>query len=364
LCRGGIDWDGFLALVRRHAVPALAYATLGRYAGDAVPQAVLESLRARNSESRLQALFQAAELVRLIKLFDGQGIDVIPLKGVFLSHQIYSDMGMRSSADLDILVNTEHVDRAEQILAAEGYNCDCKGIELTVRQKQHVRTHIHHFDLVHSNSGLHVELHWNFGPWLPGQLAAILSHTTRREWQGVSFNCLDDDATLLLLCDHGARQEWLKLKWLGDVACLLLSERSTGWETLLALAHKVDLQRILAHSALLVHWIYGVPLPVELRALIRREHQVKSLSEGAVLTLLMSADDIASAGKRAHRMRLAWVTKRLRPSLPFGLVLSSCLIPLEDFQLLNLPASLFWLHYPLRPFLWFWRNYIRYPKKI
>jgi len=363
LCREGIDWEEFLVLVRRHAVPALVYATLGRHAGDAVPQVVRETLRKNNSTIRHQALFQAAELVRLIKLFIGQGIELIPLKGVFLSHQLYGDAGMRSSVDLDILVKAEHVDRAEQILAEEGYYCDCHGLELTVRQKQHVRTHIHHFDFVHSKSGLHVELHWNFGPWLPGQLTAFLSHTTRRELQGMSVDCLDDDATLLLLCDHGARQKWLKLKWLGDVARLLSSERSTGWDTLLDLAHEVDLQRTLAHSALLVHWIYCVPLPHALRSLIQNEIMSASVSERALETLLMSSEEVASAGKSAHRLRLAWQTKRLRPTLPYGLLLRSVFVPMEDFQVLRLPSALFWLYYPLRPILWFWRNFISPQKK-
>lgn len=49
-----------------------------------------------------------------------QGIDVIPLKGVFLSHQLYSDMGMRSSVDVDILVKPEHIDCAEHIAIATG----------------------------------------------------------------------------------------------------------------------------------------------------------------------------------------------------------------------------------------------------
>jgi hypothetical protein len=363
LCREGIDWSAFLVLVRRHGVPALAYAALGRHAGEALPQVVRETLQKYNSTARLQALFQAAELVRLIKLFAGQGIDVIPLKGVFLSHLLYADTGMRASCDLDILVKAEQVDLAERILAAEGYYCDCQGDELSLRQKQHVRTHIHHFDFAHSKSGLHVELHWNVGPWLPGQLQALLGHTARQEWQGISVDCLDDDATLLLLCDHGSRHEWISLKWLGDVAHLLSSDRPTGWKPLLALAQEVDLLRTLAHSALLVHWVYGISLPEELCQLIQREHQSAALSTRACATLLMTSDEVASAGRRAHRMRVAWHTKQLRPSLPVSLLLKSVLVPVEDFQVLRLPAALFWLYYPLRPVLWFWRNYIKSPKK-
>lgn len=359
LCRGGIDWNKLVVLVRRHGVPSLAYTMLCRHAGEWLPGNIREILKSDHIQAAGQSLFQAAELVRLIKLFDDHGIDLIPLKGVFLSHQLYGDMGMRSSCDLDILVKPEHIDLAEQILVAEGYYCDCHGIELTVRQKQHVRTHIHHYDFAHSKTGLHVELHWNFGQWLPEQMAIFFGHIAQQEWQGLSVNCLSDDAGLLLLCDHGARHEWLSLKWLGDVARLIASQREIACDTLLDLAADVDLQRILGYSSLLVHWIYGVPLQHELCVLINNEKMSAFLSDKALQTLLMSGEEVASAGKSAHRLRLALQMKRLRPSLPYGLLLKSILVPMQDFHTVQLPSSLFWLYYPLRPVLWFWRNYIK-----
>ncbi len=362
LCRGGIDWNQFVALVRRHGVPALAYFNLFRESRDAVPRRVREILRKRNSESRLQALFQAAELARLIKLFVSQGISVIPLKGVFLSHQLYGDMGMRSSVDLDILVKPVNVDLADQIFEAEGYSCDYHGLQLTARQKRQFRTHLPHYDFTHPRTGLHVELHWNFGLWLPGQMTAFLSHTTLQEWQGMPVDCLDDDATLLLLCEHGARHLWSSLKWLGDVARLLSSERSTEWDTLLERAEEFDLLRILAHSSLMAHWIYGIQLPYELQTLIRQEALAASLSEKSLKTLLMTNQELASGGKRAQKLRATLHLKRLRPSVSYYLIAKYCLVSPDDYQILNLPASLFWIYYPLRPVLWFWRNFMS-PRK-
>jgi hypothetical protein len=232
------------------------------------------------------------------------------------------------------------------------------GLKLTQRQKQHARTHLHHFDFVHQDHGLHVELHWNLGAWLPEQLAVIISHTVKRDWQGVSVDTLDDDSLLLMLCDHGARHDWLQLKWLSDVARMIASTNATAWGSIIPLAYRLDLQRTLAQSALLVYWIYGITIPSELCNLIRREHQAISLSKDALHYVLMEAEEVMSFGKKAQRLRAALQMKRLRPSLPYSLVLKSCLVPLEDFQVLHLPACLFWLYYPLRPILWFWRNYI------
>lgn len=359
LCRAGkIDWEVFITLVRRHGIPALAHTNLGRYAGDSLPYEVREVLRKLNSSSRCQSLFQHAELVRLIRLFAGSGMDLIPLKGVFLSHRLYGESGMRASADLDILVEMKQINHAEQLLVAEGYCLDNYSPNLTVRQKEHIKTRTHHFDFIHPKSGLHVELHWNFGMWPQEQMSEIILHTMLRNWEGASVKCLDDDATLLMLCYHGSLHEWFSLKWLGDVGRLILSERSTGWENLFVLAREFDLQRIVAHSALLVHWIYGIDLPPELCTLIREENLAATLSERALKSLLMSSGELKDSGKHAQKMQAVLNMKRLRPSLPYSLVLKSCLIPVEDFHVLPLPSSFFWLYYPLRPILWFWRHYI------
>lgn len=363
LCTGEIEWDAFVVLVRRHGVPSLAYTMLSRHVGDRIPENICEILKGYHVQAVGQSLFQAAELVRLIDLFSSNGINIIPLKGIFLSYQLYGNIGLRSSGDLDILVKDEHINQAEQILEAEGYYCDFHGLELTKRQKEHVRASVHHYDFVHIKSGLHVELHWNLGPWLPRQLQLLLSHKTWREWQGRTVKCLDDDATMLLLCDHGARHEWFSLKWLGDVARLLSSEQQTSWETLLALATEVNLQRIFAHSALLVHWLYSIPLPHELCALILRENLSTTLSERALTVLQMSGAELATAGRRGQNLRTALHMKRLRPSLPYSLIIKSCLVPLDDFQVLQLPSFMFWLYYPLRPILWYWRHYVVSEKK-
>jgi hypothetical protein len=295
----------------------------------------------------------------LIKLFSGQGIELIPLKGVFFSHQLYADAGMRSSGDLDILVKVAHIAISVKILEGEGYCCDYRWHELTKPQQRHFRDNIHHFDFVHSTSGLHVELHWNLGAWLPRQMQTLLRHIDRKEWHGVSVSCLDDDASLLALCDHGSRHEWCCLKWLGDVAPLFSAKRPKGWESLLSLAAEIELQRILAHSALLVNWIYGITLPPELCTLIRQETLAASLSERALTTMQMKSEELSSVRKRGQLLRGVLYTKRLRPSLPFSMFVKYLLVSPDDFRMLRLPSSMHWLYYPLRPILWFWRNIIK-----
>ena len=360
LSSGAIDWDAFIVLVRRHGVPSLAYTMLCQHAGERLPGKIRAILKADHIQAAGNSLFQAAELVRLIKLFDGHGIDLIPLKGVFLSHQLYGDMGMRTSCDLDILVKPEHIDLAEQILVAEGYKCSLLGKNLTKKQRAYLKTNFHHLEYGNSSKNICLEVHWRFGSlWLPDQMAAIWNKTRAIEWHGRRIFGLDDDSQLLFLCDHGARHGFFSIKWLSDIARILTSERSQGWKSLLELAESLDMKRTLASSVLLAHWLYGIPLADEFSILIIKDQKAVSISTTIYTQLCLNDAANNSMGKPQGSLKLAWQKLRLRSSLPIRMTLKPKLVAIFDFIDFPLPDKFFWLYYPLRPVSLIWRHYFR-----
>ena len=102
-CGEGIDWDEFLSLVDRHRV-LVPHDELRRLVGNRLPDRAYEQLKSRSAEACRHALRQAAELVRLHRAFSAHGIQMIPMKGVMLSVQLFGDPAMRSTRDLDLLV--------------------------------------------------------------------------------------------------------------------------------------------------------------------------------------------------------------------------------------------------------------------
>ncbi len=360
LCSDTTDWRLFLSLARRHEVQALVYETLRRHAADKVPTSILAELREWKFRISAQSLFQADEMFNLSAKFAGPGIDLMPLKGGILSLQLYGDPGMRNSCDLDILVRQEQVDAACRLLETEGYTCGLLGNQMTVKQRAYLRTNFHHLEYSHPEKGLFLELHWRFGAlWLPGQMAAIWDGAAEMEWMGRRIRCLDDDSQLLYLSDHGARHGFYSLKWVSDIARILVSGRSHGWDSLLGLAERLDLKRTLAHSALLAHWLYGIPLAEELQGLIRGERYAVEISTTVYGMLSYNGNDGASRGKPKGSLKLAWQKLRLRPSVPFRMTLKPKLIALFDFLDFPLPDRFFWLYYLLRPVTMLWRHFFR-----
>ncbi len=360
LCGEGITWDEFIALVDRHRIPALAYAALRRHAGDLLPDNAKEQLKERSDLARREALRHAAEFVRLERKFTEQRIDLLPLKGPMLSLQLFGDPGMRHTRDLDLMVRPNDLARADLLLREDGYR-RFPDFELTEKRKSFLMANGQDFWYDHDTRGIHLELHWRSYLWTPERIAELWEHCRPTMQSGVQANCLDDDALLLFLCDHGARHRWFRLKWLSDVAIMIARESPQGWDNLLALAGRLDLRRPLAQSALLVHRLYGVPLAKPLSVLIGQEKTTLPLGLTALREILMSEETHGLLEKRWGILRNYWYEMRLRNTPPYRSHLNILLISIADFKEFPLPDRLFWLYLPLRPLFWLWRHF---PKKV
>lgn len=353
-CRDGVDWDVFLSLANRHRI-LVPGDVLQRVLGDQFPGRVDEQLKGRKAEACRLALRHTAELVRINQAFRAQGIDVLPMKGMMLSLQLFGDPAMRLARDLDLLVRPEKLADADRVLQAAGYRRTFPDFVMTPKREKWVLQHSHHFAYFHDDRRQLIELHWRLLQWRTVDVAELWNHCQPSSWMGTTFLNLLDDALLLFLCDHGAKHRWSRIKWLSDFAGLLAQERSFSWENILALADRFDLSLALAQAGMLVHWLYGMPLPQPLFALVANEKRAVSLGVQAVEAMLLSEEEQFALPVRIEN---AVYPIRIREKLPGRVSLSNYLLSTDEFKEFPLPDSLFWLYFPLRPFLWFYHHYI------
>ena len=351
LCNECMDWDAFTNLVDRHEAAALVYASLQKHAESRFPGEIKGKLKKRSEQVRRQALLHSAELVRLVRSFAGHGIDVLPLKGVTLSLQLYGDPGMRLSRDMDLMVRQENLDRADSLLEAEGYRRTFPEAGMTARQHRYLLSNCHHYGYQRERLGLHLELHWRCDVWTEELSEELWGRCRPIDWMGVRIKYPAEDALLLFLCDHGARHKWLRLKWLSDAAMLLSRQRPAECDNLIAVARRLDLALILAQTALLANWLYEIRLPEPLRNLIFQEKSVYKLAIEALGALLGSDQYRLLGGLRDMRYNMC-----LKSTMSHYTALKYLLISPSDFEEFRLPDNLFWLYCPLRPFLWLKRH--------
>ncbi|MBL0225859.1 MAG: nucleotidyltransferase family protein [Geobacteraceae bacterium] len=356
LCGEVGDWQACIDLVHRHGVPGLAYTMLRRHAGELLPEHVSAQLKSDYIQTSGLALRQGTELLRIAHQFSEHSIELLVMKGILLSQRLYGDPAVRATGDIDLMVRLEDFDRAERLILEAGYRCISPGDKLTARQKRFHREIGQNCEYIHDTTGHYLEIHWRSYLWTEEQTALLWECCQSVDWMGGGFKVWDDDSLILFLSYHGAHHEWSMLKWLSDIAVLFSEDRPNGWGPLVALAGQLRMRRVLAQTVLLANWVYGISLPGELRTLIAEETSAVSLAEKALGSLLQSARERSTAGKRLDGLAHAWYLAKL--GLPLAGITKSMLIKYSDFKVLTLPDRLFWLYVPLRPVFWLWRNFI------
>ena len=353
-----INWESLVALSVRHQVLPLVQAALRQLGTNFIPEQVREKLKQCSMRARGRALQHGSELVRLNGAFREQGIGMMPLKGVTLSHRLFHDPTMRQVQDIDLMVRPEDLDRADRLLQALGYRRTFPAAELTPKMRRRMLLQEHHWSYLNDDLHLAVELHWSLDLWTPQNVAELWQQSHALDCcLGSTFVELNEDALLLLVCSHGAGHRWSRLKWLCDAAVLLSRERRGTWDDLLALAEQFDLKRALAQASLLSYWLLGTEPAQPLRELIRKEPSSAKLASQALQAMLMDSRRLHRLERFGLLMSLPY-TLLLRPKLPVRVYMRRVWISSAYFSDFPLSDRWFWLYYPLRPLLWS-RNMMR-----
>lgn len=244
------------AVAHRHGVAALVADGL-RAADVAVPSGIDRIARARARA----ALAQLRETIGLDRLLAEAGVAMLTLKGVGLAQRLHGGVALRESADIDIAVAPDQVDRAWAALAAAGYVRERPVASLPAKVlRRYIRVtkdSLHRRDV----DGTIVELHWRLS-----DATTDATIPPEADWQcqavlpGVALHTLADDAVFAYLCVHGAAHLWARLKWLADIATLVRTAPDHGAAWWVAAQARGD-ARAVASGLLLAHEFLALPFP-------------------------------------------------------------------------------------------------------
>jgi hypothetical protein len=353
-----LDWAEYIRLVDRHRTPALSCAALKRIPDLKIPPSAVQQLQKRSDACRMQAIRNSLLLAEVLKLFARAAIPAMPLKGPILSHDLYADVGLRHSKDLDIACTVDDLARAQTCLEEAGWEHDSLWTPPTPRLWQSMLRHDQELAFTHPQTRVHLEIHWR-DQW--GALNLAQDRWTRSSpslWQQSPYQAMHPVDRTLYLCGHGADHAWTRAKWLGDLA-RIHAEGSVDWQAVLLEARRLHQERALLACLLLLQQLYALPLP----NLAGDPWQaLPTFLLAQPLQILQSCEepDVSGASTtlpnflRHHRYN-----RLLHPHKPLRRSLAEMLYSRPDHHRLPLPDSLFWAYAPLRPILWFWRRVLR-----
>jgi len=354
----GPDWTEYLRLVDRHRTPALSWAALKRVPGLEIPQPARQELQKRSDACRMQAMRHCIHLASMLKAFNRAGIPVMPMKGPILSLELYGDVGLRQSHDLDLMVTPEDLASAQACLESMGWRQDAAWFPLTPRQwEQHLRME-QHLTFIDPQRECFLELHWRFVWDQPGLNSARWARSVSSVWQGCAYQAMNPIDQVLYLCSHGAEHAWSRAKWLGDLARIHAVSK-VDWEVALEQARASRQEKTLLLGLRLLHILHDLPVP----CLQGNPWEQLSpfLVDSPLYALQMDRDPFAEGGLDLlpDRLRFFRYERQILPRKNWRESLSELAYCREDFGVLRLPDRLFWAYTPLRPFLWVWRHLLR-----
>lgn len=355
----GPDWAEYLALLDRHGIPALSWAALNRVPGIVLPSSAAQELRRRSDTCRIQAMQRSLLLAEALKAFNRAGIPAMPLKGPALSFELYGDVGMRYSTDLDLQVPQENVRAAVACLENAGWGAGYGFHAMSPRQQQSFLRNGYEIAVVHARTGHAIELHWRNHWETPEAAAARWARSTTVPWQGLSIQAMSSGDLALFLCTHGAYHVWSSARWLSDVARAHALGR-IDWNAAFAEARKLEMEPCLRAALSLLNCVYGLLVP-DLDAIAGQSvftGRSSLLVEMPLQSLRASTEPRGGIGFALLRnhMRTVRYERLVRPRKTLRQSFSELFYCVQDFGMISLPDRFFWAYKPLRPILWIVRS--------
>jgi hypothetical protein len=294
-------------------------------------------------EAGAQALKLSAALLQIITLFSKRQIPVLAFKGPSLASLLYSNVTMRSYADLDFLLLPEDVKRARIALQEDGWAVTED--VASIHEQLFLQSQCEYGFL---RDKVLVELQWALAPGffsLDVPLSDMIRRAVTVQVLGSPVMTLAADDLLLALAIHGAKHLWIRLDWVLDIASLLRAETIDA-NRVAELAEQYHLERIVAVAALMATKVSDVRIPAELSALVAKDTHASLIASALFDNAIHGAENypletlayfnmFASLRERwTDRARL-FVRLLLTPSL-------------SEWQLARLPRGTHWLYWPMR----------------
>lgn len=285
----------------------------------------------------IHCLKLAAELREVLGFLD---VPAIPFKGPLLAIQAYGSVSYRQFDDLDLLIHREDFPIAKAALLERGYLMIDK---LSAHQEAAFLKSRHHCQFLNPRRGTFLEIHWQIAPKIYSfslNVSDIFERSEKVKVFGQDMLTLSREDTLLALSEHGTRHYWSRLAWICDIAKLCQSE--LDWHETLDRAECLGIKRATHLAVSLARDILGAEAP---NLPTENVDKTTALLEREVLERLFS-----KISPTDPKTELFYIRARERSQDKLRYYIYRAILPTqEDWNCINLPASLFPFYSLVRP---------------
>jgi hypothetical protein len=347
-----IDWDLFLKLAIHHRVFPLLSSKIKMLDKGLVPSFVPQFLKQRYTQNTFQMLHLSGEMESISKLFSEHQIRTLFLKGPVLAQDLYGDISLRTSSDLDFLIPIQNLEQSEELLVNLGYEKD-DYIETVLNDW---RWRHHHVTYFHPQKRIKLEIHWRLhpGPGREPSFQKLWDHKRKSLLTSSPVYLLGKEDLFLYLVSHGARHGWSRLRWLVDIRQMM--EQKMDWKKLFTLFKTYHNPHVGGQVIILVSQLLNTKIIEEMKPLLLGSGPQR-LAQEAIFYLEkmvnLHTDPVPEEVSKYHTRHLFSL---MSAQQKFFFIISFLHPYPEDAETLPLPKHLHFLYFPLRPLLWAWRK--------
>jgi len=353
LIEKSFSWESLILLSDRHRMLPLLYKNIKDDVGSiAIPYILKEKYLIQTQ----QTLKLASEAVRISTILTNGGIPNVMLKGPFLGQQLYGDLALRPSRDIDVLVFPNSIDAFYRVFSQEGYRLISPDFELSPRQKAYYYRHKNQVAFRHPESGIMVELHWRLfsqESLFPISIEQVFAEREELIVADKPISLLSKEHCFEFLCLHGAIHQWFRLRWLRDIAQIINSE-GFDMDEVVRVAAVNGNERPVAQAIIMSNLFFGSKA---FTPTIKDEPSIRCIVNGAVDAAIN--EESYTSSRKLTRLRIPFYKMKLKRGFRHKVGSWKILNPnFSDWKMVKLPDSLFFLYFILRPFFWFYTVYM------
>lgn len=257
------EWQAAVQRAGELGVGTLLYARLseGEIAGR-LPGEVLARVEGIFQEGVFNNLQALRSLDKVLAALAKAQVAVIPLKGVYLGEKIYGRIGLRSMGDIDLLIPSERLGEAVQVLAEVGYQAAFSFQVSDEIQQGHA------LPALANGSDLEIDLHWNLvSPTAPFRISIeeIWRSSISERLRGFEIQAMSREDMLLHLCLHAAYLDAFStgLRPICDIGWVIQAyQRNLDWTALVERAKEWGIGRSVWLGLTTAERLLHAPIPV------------------------------------------------------------------------------------------------------
>lgn len=222
------------------------------------------------------------QTIQLIQMMAEANVDVLILKGIALQVHVWRNLSLREMADVDLLVRSEDLEKAENILLNDGY----LPIENFRPAEYYRRSHHHLVPYYHPKAAyrIPVEIHHNIAqPKDPQRLPMedFWRTALEVEFDGLQYRVLSPENLLMHLCIQMA----FVRNFLGQIRyCLDISQTvarfgsDVKWDNVVETARRYGITNYIYYSLYFSKCFAGASIPQAVLGPMRAQVSAKYVS--------------------------------------------------------------------------------------